>query len=433
MPVAPPPLSSFWSDLPAAGKWLLSTVIIDFIGNGLVLPFNVVYLHEVRGFDLAHVGLILALPAVVGMVVVGPAGILIDRVGARAMVVGSLLVEMVAVVVLSLATTERRAVVAMLLLGVSSGVIWPAVNALIATIIPSGIRQRYYGLNFTLLNLGIGIGGIVGGLVVDVARPATFVAIYLIDAATFLAPLAILLGPLRHQSGRAARPDHGDDGAPGVTYLGLLRDRALLPVLVLTFVASFVGYGQLNTGLPAFARAESQVSTQVLGWAFTANTVVIVLLQLVVLRQIEGRRRTRMLMVMAGVWAGAFVALGISGLVPASFLGSLLFVTCFAVFGAGETLYQPTVPAMINDLAPDHLRGRYNALMSISWQSASVVGPPVAGVLIGRGWGTAYILLLVGGCALVALVALVSERRIPAQVNGLRALASWDDADATTP
>ena len=49
-----PTLRSFWQDLPREGKYLLSTIIVDFIGNGLVMPFNVVYLHEVRGFELVR-------------------------------------------------------------------------------------------------------------------------------------------------------------------------------------------------------------------------------------------------------------------------------------------------------------------------------------------------------------------------------------------
>jgi hypothetical protein len=51
-------------------------------------------------------------------------------------------------------------------------------------------------INFTLLILGIGIG-VLAGSVVDVRRPGTFVAIYLGNALSFLAPLAARAGPLR--------------------------------------------------------------------------------------------------------------------------------------------------------------------------------------------------------------------------------------------
>ena len=78
-----PALSSFWHDLPRDGKLLLSTVAIETLGTGLVLPFGVIYLHEVRHFPVETAGMLLAVPAVVGMGVVGPAGSLIDRQGAR--------------------------------------------------------------------------------------------------------------------------------------------------------------------------------------------------------------------------------------------------------------------------------------------------------------------------------------------------------------
>jgi MFS family permease len=201
----------------------------------------------------------------------------------------------------------------------------------------------------------------------------------------------------------------------------VLRDRSLLLILLLVFVASIVGYGQLNTGVPAFGRAEGGISTRALGWAFAANTAVIVVLQLFVLQRIEGRRRTRLLVLMSGIWGVSSLALGATGLVPGTVAAALLFGACLAVFGFGETFYQPTLPAMVNDLAPDHLRGRYNAVMSIAWQSASVVGPAVAGVLIGRGWSGAYIGLLLAGLVLVAVIALVAERRLPPRVNGVTA------------
>src|SRR3954453_20912883 len=87
---SPLTLRSFWHDLPREGKLLLSIVVFEFIGTGLVLPFNVVYLHEVRGFTLSDVGLLLGVPPLVGLFVVGPGGLAIDRIGARAVQMGTL-------------------------------------------------------------------------------------------------------------------------------------------------------------------------------------------------------------------------------------------------------------------------------------------------------------------------------------------------------
>ncbi len=350
------PLSAFWHDLPVPARWMLSTIVVDFFGNGLVLPFSVVYLHEVRGFALSLVGVLLALPALVGIVVVGPGGVLVDRVGARPVMTVIVVGQIVTLVVYATTTTVVQAVVAAVLQGLFSGLAWPTVNALIASVVPSALRQRYFGVNFTLLNLGIGVGGVVGGLFVDVHRPGTFVALYLVDAATFLAPLAVLLGPLRRVSGKAERPaadalGPGDVVADAATYRTLLRDRALLPILGLGFVTAFIGYGQLSSGIPAFARAASGISTQALGWAFAANTIVIVVLQLsscsasragaapAAVR--HGRRLGRELPLPRRVLAR-----------PGLGRGRPALRRLRLRLRAGGDLFQPTLPAMVNDLAP---------------------------------------------------------------------------------
>jgi MFS family permease len=413
-------LASFWHDLPREGKFLLSTVIFEFIGTGLVLPFSVVYLHEVRHFEMETVGLLLGLPAVVGLLMVTPAGAVTDRVGARLVLLSSITTMILSNVVLAFATTPLMAAAGLALMGYGHGVSWPAINSLIGNLVPSEIRQRYFGINFTLLNLGIGIGGLVGGRFVDVARPETFTAIYLVDAASYLFPLVILLWPLRHAHGRAAAPEAHDPAARATTYLTLLRDRSLTPLLALSLVAAFVGYAQINSGLPAFARTFGEVSTEGLGYAFAVNTFVIVVLQIAVLQRIEGRRRTRVALVMAAIWALSWLLLGATSVVPGTIAATVLLSACMGVFGLGETMLQPTVAAMTNDLAPDHLRGRYNALSSLMFQLASVVGPVSSGLLIGARLGNLYVGVLVGGCALLAVMALLTERRLPRHANGIR-------------
>src|SRR5689334_21421276 len=144
-------MASFWHDLPREGKLLISVVVFEFVGTGLVLPFWVVYLHEVRGFGLDTVGLMLALLPAAGLVSSLASGPVIDRYGSRAVQVLTLLLAITGQTVMAFAATVPVAVVGLAVTGASYGLGWPSWQSLVASIVPSGIRQRYFGLNFTLL------------------------------------------------------------------------------------------------------------------------------------------------------------------------------------------------------------------------------------------------------------------------------------------
>ena len=414
-------IGSFWGALPTEGRWLLSTVAIQTLGRGLTLPFTIIYLHEVRGFDLALSGTLMSLIAITGLIVTGPGGTLIDRYGARAVLLVGLTAMIAGCTLLAFATHPAVAAVALVLIGVNFGVSWPGFNALIAAVVEGDLRQQYFGVNFALVNLGIGIGGILGGFYVDVDSPETFTMIFLVDAATSLIPMALLLGPLRHV--RTQSEPSADAPATG-GYREILRQPAVLWITLLTFIAMFIGYGQMEAGFPAYARQVAEVSTRVIGFAFAVNTAVIVLLQFTVLNRISGRRRTRVMMVMAGVWAASWLILGAAGLLPDTIAAAIGVLAFMGVFAFGETLLQPTVPAIYNDLASDHNRGRYNAINSAAFQGGAITGPIAAGLLLGNGLEAWYIAVMVIGCLGIGVLALALERRIPASANGVPAAES---------
>ncbi|GAA4379888.1 MFS transporter [Agromyces bauzanensis] len=409
-------IKTFWSALPTEGRWLLSTVAIQTLGRGLTLPFTIIYLHEVRGFDLGLSGALMSLIAITGLAVTGPGGTLIDRFGARKVLLTGLAAMIAGCTLLAFATHPAVAAVALVLIGVNFGVSWPGFNALVAAVVEGDLRQRYFGVNFALVNLGIGIGGIIGGFYVDVHSPETFTAIFLVDAISCLVPAALLLGPLRHVRTQA---EPSNEAPAAGTYREILRQPAVLWLTLLTFIAMFIGYGQMEAGFPAYARQVAEVSTRVVGLAFAVNTAVIVLLQFTVLNRISGRRRTRVMWVMALVWAGSWLILGGAGLLPDSVATAIGVLAFMGVFAFGETLLQPTVPAIYNDLASDHNRGRYNAINAAAFQVGAITGPIAAGLLLGQGLDAIYIMVMVVGCLGIGVLATALERRIPASANGV--------------
>jgi len=412
-------MRGFWNELPTPGRWLLSTTAVSTLGRGMTLPFTIIYVHEVRGIPLDVAGLLMGLIAVVALIVTGPVGALIDRFGSRVALIWGNTAQLLGAVVLAFATTVPAFVLAFTLLGISWGVGWPGFNALTSSIVSGRLRTQFFGINFALVNLGIGIGGIVSGFLTDVDRPGTFTAIFLADAACVLVPIGLLLGPLRHVAGRPEPTPAGEPADAGTGYLTILRNPAVIWITALTFLSSFVGYGQLEAGFPAFARQVSDVTTRTIGLAFAANTIVIVGLQFLVLRLIDGHRRTRVFLGLVGLWAAAWLLLGATGMVAGTLLAAAGVIVFHVLFGLGETMLQPTVPAIVNDLASDRDRGRFNAVSAGAFQLGAIAAPVVAGWLLARDLSGVFVAVLIAALGGVAVLALALERRISPAVNGI--------------
>ena len=163
------------------------------------------------------------------------------------------------------------------------------------------------------------------------------------------------------------------------------------------------------------------MSTRVLGFAFAANTGIIVLSQLVVLKKLAGKRRTRAIATMALLWATVWLIVLVSNNAGIHWIAVVGAILGMATFALGETFMSPTLPAIVNDLAPDDLRGRYNALYSTSWAVGHIVGPAIVGVALGAELGNWFFSGLIVACLVAAYLAISLERYLPASANRVTA------------
>ena len=99
-------------------------------------------------------------------------------------------------------------------------------------------------------------------------------------------------------------------------------------------------------------------------------------------------------------------------------LAVLAVIGSFIVFAVGETFLSPVMPTITNALAPDELRGRYNAVASMVWGVSGIIGPVAAGPLIGGGYGNVWVLLVISGCLLAFGLALDLHRRLTPEQDG---------------
>jgi len=97
----------------------------------------------------------------------------------------------------------------------------------------------------------------------------------------------------------------------------------------------------------------------------------------------------------------------------------LVILVALAIFGVGECFHGPAHQALVAEIAPDHLRGRYFAVHSLSWGLAGTVGPAVGGFLLAAApfalWPAAAVVCLIAAAGALWTEPLVPERfrRIP--------------------
>ena len=149
------------------------------------------------------------------------------------------------------------------------------------------------------MNLGVGLGGVIGGLIATTADPGSFTRMFLLDAATFL--VFAVVAALRVREPPATEAEEHEE--PG-SYRAVLRDRNFLALTGLNVLFVAVGY-EVFALLPPFAKNYAGVDERWIGFIWLANTLLIVLIQLPVSKALEGRRRMAALALMNVLWAAA--------------------------------------------------------------------------------------------------------------------------------
>jgi MFS family permease len=403
--------------LPTRAWKVLAGDVVAAFGTGLVLPFMVVYLRDVRGFDVRTAAFVVSALAVSGLVFGVPLGALVDRVGSRRTLIASLVLCATASATFSQVSDPWHAFVAAVFLGAGFGGLWPATHSLLSSIVGPEQRSSVFAVHYATLNLGIGVGGILGGLLANVTKPGTFELLYGLDAVSWLVFAAVLLR--MRDVGNAATQDEPRDGEAAGGYLVVLRDRSFVRLFLLMTLLVTVGYSQLESGFPAYATGRGGISTTALGMTFAANTFVIVLAQLVVLKAVRGKPRTRGLVAICVLWAVAWSLAFAVGQMHPGMGKNVGFALVMVVFGLGECLVSPTVPAIVNDLAPEALRGRYNAAYSFTFSAGHIAGPALAGLFLGAGLGDELFVVLPVACLAAVLLVRRLERDLPEAANGV--------------
>jgi MFS family permease len=386
----------YYAILNPNSKKMVLGVYLSAIGSGMTMSFLLVYLHDLRGFTNTFGGLLLSFGAVVALTVGGPVGTLIDHIGPKKVLIFGLIGSSLGTCGWAFVQTHRDAFIVMAIQSIGQAFVWPPMNVMLARLTPPENRQKIFGLNFMLLNLGIGTGGLIASLIITEGSLRTFQLMYWVDSLSFLLFLAVALQirtPLVNKYiPEAHEPSSG-------SYRDVWQNKRIVLLSVAGLILCTFGYSALQAGLPIYATQYLDLSPKWLGVMYGVNTISIVLFQPSVLRRLNRESKYLALVAVGVIWSLSWAVVGISPLLSLFAAGLMI---CFSqlVFAVGEMIWSPTMPALANELSPEHIRGRTNALISLQWGVAGVLGPAITGPMLGAGLESTWIFTMILGALL---------------------------------
>lgn len=365
-------LRATYDEFPRQFWLIMVATLIDLMGLFLIFPFFSLYFTEKFGVSLTKAGLIYAIWAVAGMGGHILGGALADRFGRKYIVVAGMIFSALSSVALALAPNFTWVYITAAIGGLLSRSAGPAQSAMIADLLPEEKLTEGYAIWRVVSNVAFAIGPAIGGLFAGIS----FALLFYIDAATSIITAIFIALTLRETQSHSAAQKTSRQSFTQVFsgYTQVLKDHTLLILIVLSGLVGLV-YWQWYFSVPVFMRDVHNMPSQVYGAMMSISGMIVVFIQLPLTRKLRPYSQWLIMAIgclLFGIGFGLFAFVS----------GYILFMFAFVIITFGEMIIFPTRDAIVAQLAPEELRGRYMAAAAFGFSIPNMIAPTLGGLLL---------------------------------------------------
>ena len=358
--------------------WLLALGrLLSQIGTGFTLFYAPIFFVNQVGLSSTLVGLGIGSAAISGVVGRALGGTFADMEfwGRRRTLLLSAGICAIASFTLATAHNFPTFVLGNLLVGLGTGMYWPATEAAVADLTTPEQRNEAYSITRLSDAIGLDIGIVLGGLLIKTT--GMYRALFVIDGISFLVFFLVIYFAIAET--RKSLSQHSQLSGWKIA----LSDRRLLTFVIVNVM--FTTYiVQIDSTLPLYLTNFVRVNGANQGFdagtfsaLYTWHITVSVLAQLPIARAMNRLRRLQVLMISALFWGLSFLLIWVTGV---STQANLIWAAiALAVLSFATVTYLPTAAAFVVELAPEPLRGVYLAINSQCWALGYFIGPPLGG------------------------------------------------------
>jgi MFS family permease len=356
---------------------LAQAQLVNSLGDGVYLVTSAFYFARIVGLPATEIGLGLTLGWAVGSVAGVPLGHLADRRGPRGVAVLLALTTATAVGSFMFVRSFALFVLVACLYGTAQTGLAAARQALLAGLIEPAQRTAVRALLQATLNGGLAVGAALGGLALHLDSRPAYLALFALDALSFLAAAALLLR-------LPAVPAVSSVAGPR---LAVLRDRPYALITLINAVLLFY-MPLLSLIVPLWIATRTTAPTWMVSVLLLVNTGSVVLFQVRVARRVKNLRDAS-----ASVRYAGLVMLAACAVFALSPYGWVFLLVAALLQVGSELLLAAGAWEISFGLAPDDMQGQYQAFFGTGLAVARMLGPVVLTTLV-LGGGTLGWLLL---------------------------------------
>lgn len=352
--------------------WLMFFgMLISSIGSSMIWPFLMIYISKKLDVQMTAAASLLTISAFSGFISSVLGGPLLDRIGRKAIMVFSLVINGLVYVFLGFANAYWHFAVLQTISGAVNPLYRAAADTMMADLIEPNYRTEAYSIMRMSNNLGIAIGPVIGGSLIGASYIFAF-----IGAAIGMSSYGMLIAFL----GRETIPQIPQKQSPiellidqMKAYWQIFQDGRFMR-MIFAFALVTMAAVLIWTIMPVHANGLYGISESSYRWIPITNAVMVVFLQMAVTGM------TKRFHPLARMSLGSLIyAIAVGSVSLARNLTG--FWLAMVVMTIGELILVPTSSTYTANLAPADKRGRYMGLFGLTWPVASGIGPIFGGIL----------------------------------------------------
>jgi len=348
-------------------------MFIDRLGGSLLFPFFSLYITERFGVGMTEVGYIFMLHTSAMFFGNMLSGALTDKFGRKKMLLAGIILSGTSSLLMGFIPDYDTFLIFTVITGLLTNIGGPAVNAMMADILPEKQRAQGFSILRVVVNLSVTFGPAIGGVLAGYSYFYLFIADFVISMITACVVFFKIPETKPKPSADQPQPEQSLWLTLG-GYKIILKDLFFVCIVFLTLLTNLV-YMQMSSSLSVFLRDMHGISSQMYGYILSLNAIMVVFMQFWITRKISGYRPMVLMFFGNILYAIGFSMYGFVGSYP-------LFLLAMAIITIGEMISSPILQSIIARLAPEQMRGRYMAVFNLSFGAANAVGPLAAGIIM---------------------------------------------------